>query len=262
MLVGAVTVGYVAAPVPFLSSPMLADAAAEAVDARTVKYFLKAALRMGEEEEEEEEERKEWEMEMARRDEQQRRVTESLEKARSALEPGRGSKRKRKKRRKRRLPRSSVPHGGLARRRHREWHTCGAGSPRYVPLRAVFPSVSGRLVMLGIMAGMDQKGFFKFVVFSCSCRSVQIFMVQTMQQTTEFPQLLYVSGGRCPCCADRACHAALVSTPAVCAHGWLCWLRCASAVFLLVVAGQDLRHHGRYGPKEQLQWHGQGWYCW
>ena len=50
--VGAVTVGYVAAPVPFLSSPMLADAAAEAVDARTVKYLLKAALRRREEEEE------------------------------------------------------------------------------------------------------------------------------------------------------------------------------------------------------------------
>ena len=44
---GAVTVGYVA---PFLSSPMLADAAAEAVDARTVKYLLKAALRRREEE--------------------------------------------------------------------------------------------------------------------------------------------------------------------------------------------------------------------
>ena len=80
---GAVTVGYVAAPAPFLSSPMLADAAAEAVDARTVKYLLKAALRRREEEEE----RKEWEMELARRDELQRGVTEALEKARVALEP-------------------------------------------------------------------------------------------------------------------------------------------------------------------------------
>ena len=113
--VGAVTVGYVAAPVPFLSSPLL-DAAAEVVDARTVKNLLKAALRRREEEEE----RKEWETELARRDEQQRRVTESLEKARAALEQGRGSKRKRKKRRKRRLPRSSVPRGGRARRRQRQ----------------------------------------------------------------------------------------------------------------------------------------------
>ena len=31
----------------------------------------------------------------------------------------------------------------------------------------------------------------------------QILMVQSIQQTTEFPQLLYVSGGRCPCCVGR-----------------------------------------------------------
>ena len=131
VLVGAVTVGYVAAPVPFLSSPTLADAAAETVDARTVKYFLKAALRRREEEE-----RKEWDMELGRRDEQQRRVAESLEKARAALEPGRGSKRKRKKRRKRRLPRSSVPRGGRACRRQRQWH-----APRWFSsVLAVFPS--------------------------------------------------------------------------------------------------------------------------
>ena len=111
-----------AAPEPFLSSPMLADAAAEAVDARTVKYLLKVALRRREEEEEEE--RKEWEMELARRDELQRGVTEALEKARAALEPGWSSKRKRK-RRKRRLPRSSVRRGGRARRRQRQWLASG-----------------------------------------------------------------------------------------------------------------------------------------
>ena len=36
-------------------------------------------------------------------------------------------------------------------------------------------------------------------------------MVQTLQQTTEYPQLLHVSGGRCPCCAGRACHAVLTA---------------------------------------------------
>ena len=135
---GVVTVGYVAAPVPFLSSPLLADAAAEAVDARTLKYLLKAALRRREEEEEEE--RKEREMELAKENELQRGVTEALEKARLALEPSRGSKRKRKKRRRRRLPRSSVPRGGRARRRQRQWYVLagflGDGSPR-----AVFPSI-------------------------------------------------------------------------------------------------------------------------
>ena len=75
-------------------------------------------------------------------------------------------------------------------------------------------------------------------------------MVQTIQQTTEFPQLLYVAGCRCPCCAGRAGHAALVSTTAVCAQGRKCWFRCASVVFFLVVAGQDLRHLGRYDPKD------------
>ena len=101
------------------------------------------------------------------------------------------------------------------------------------PLRALFPSVSGRLVMLCNMADMNQKGFFMFVIIPFVPQT-QILMVQTVQQTTEFPQLLYVSGGRCPCCAGRSCHAALVSITAVCAHGWLCWLRCASAVFLLI----------------------------
>ena len=122
---GAVTVGYVAAPVPFLSSPMLADAAAEAVDARTIKYLLKAALRRREEEEE----RKEREMELARENVLQRGVTESLEKARLALEPSRGSKRKRKKRRRRRLPRTPRPRCGRP-----------CARPRHVP--AVRPSDS------------------------------------------------------------------------------------------------------------------------
>ena len=56
---------------PLLSAPMLADTAAEAVDARTVRYLL---------------------------------IQAGLEEARLALEPSRGSKRKRKKRRKRKLP--------------------------------------------------------------------------------------------------------------------------------------------------------------
>ena len=70
--------------------------------------------------------------------------------------------------------------------------------------------------MLGIMAGLDQKCFFKFVEFPFVPQR-QILMVQSILQTTEFPQLLYVSGGRCHCCAGRACQAALVSTTAVCA---------------------------------------------
>ena len=50
---GAVTVSYVAAKGPLLCTPLLADTAAQTVDARTVKYLVHAAL-----EEEEEERRK------------------------------------------------------------------------------------------------------------------------------------------------------------------------------------------------------------
>ena len=53
---GAVTVGYVAAPVPLLAVPLLAGAAGEAVDAGTLRFFLARSLAEEEEEEEEEEE--------------------------------------------------------------------------------------------------------------------------------------------------------------------------------------------------------------
>ena len=149
-------------------------------------------------------------------------------------------RRKRKKKRKKKAPKAASSRG-RARRRQRQWHFCGAGSTGYVPL-PVFLLVSCRLVMLGIMAGMEQKGFFKFVDIPFVPQT-QILRVQTIQQTTEFLQLLYVSGGRCTCCIiGRAYYAALVSTTTVCAQGWLCWFRCASAVFLLIfgiLAGMD-----------------------
>ena len=74
----------------------------------------------------------------------------------------RGAKKKSKKRRKNKLPKTSSSRGP-AHRRQRQWLTRSAGFPGDVPLRDVFPSASGRLVMLCIMAGMDQKCFFKFV---------------------------------------------------------------------------------------------------
>ena len=51
---------YRAAGVPLLSAPMLADTAAEAVDARTVKFLFQAALK--EEEEEEKERLEAWQL--------------------------------------------------------------------------------------------------------------------------------------------------------------------------------------------------------
>ena len=41
---GAVTVGYVAAPVPLLAEPLLAGAAGEAVDARTLRFLVARSL--------------------------------------------------------------------------------------------------------------------------------------------------------------------------------------------------------------------------
>ena len=87
--------------------------------------------------------------------------------------------------------------------------------------RGVFSSLVRRSMMLGIIAGMDQKGSFKFVDIPFVLQR-QILMVQSFQQTTEFPQLLYVSGCRCSCCAGRAgslpCRDAEADS-----HGQVCW---------------------------------------
>ena len=102
-----VTVGYVAAPGPLLCTPMLADTAAEAVDARTVQYLLKAALVLKEKEERKEEEM----MDILRRFRADLPISDAEWEAWQAWR-GFGSsssagKRKRKKRRKRKLPKSS-----------------------------------------------------------------------------------------------------------------------------------------------------------
>ena len=249
LLQEAATVGYVAALVSSVSLPVLADRAAEVVDSSSLRYLTAAALRQREEEErqkrfEEREEAKKRADEMQsllsvprdlRTPAQLRRFQEL---AAQSSDSWVSLRRKRKKKRKKKAPKASSSRG-RARRRQRQWHFCVTGSTGYVPL-PVFPLVSGRLVMLGIMAGMEQKGF-KFVDIPFVLQTL-LLMVQTIQQTTEFLQLLYVSGGRCTCCVGRAYHAALVSTTTVCAQGWLCWFRCASSVFLLIfgiLAGMD-----------------------
>ena len=57
--IGAVTVGNVAAPGPLLSTPSLADTAADTVDDRAVQILLQPALKKKEREEEKEEEKEE-----------------------------------------------------------------------------------------------------------------------------------------------------------------------------------------------------------
>ena len=141
---GAVTVGYVAAPVPTLALSVLAGSAGEAVDDRSLRFLLGRSL--AEKKEEEEKRRK---AEFDRQVEEVRQA--SLARARELY----GSKRKRKKRRKRRLPRSSVPRGGRARRRQRQGRVFG--SPGLVLHCAVVPSIVDWPEMPYIMASMDQE---------------------------------------------------------------------------------------------------------
>ena len=142
---GAVTVGYVAAPMPTFALPVLAGSAGEAVDDRSLRFLLGRSLA---EKKEEEEKRRKAEVEEYR--------LASLARARELY----GSKRKRKKRRKRRLPRSPRPLlRGRAHRRQWLWHSRFACFPGDVLLRAVFPSE-----LLGIMAVMSQKDSTTLVV--------------------------------------------------------------------------------------------------
>ena len=172
--------------------PSLAAAESDGVDGTSVKYFLKLALQKKKEEEKEEKKRKEeYEERMSVLN---RRVRDGLPltsaedaawRQWSCLLPRQEKRRKRKKRKKRRLPRTSSRPSRcrkLWRFRSCSFSTLSSSSP-VVPQR-------------------------------------QILMVQTIQQITEFPQFLYVSGRRCPCCAGRACHAVL--TALVCT--WLVFL--------------------------------------
>ena len=122
---GAVTVGYGSAPGPLLSTPLLADTAAEAVDARTVKFLLQKTLARKKEEEEEEEEEEEVAKQQEEKHEAKMKLlndrvrhdlplTEAEWAARRqwmGLVPyssSSGRRRKRKKRRKRKAPRCAL----------------------------------------------------------------------------------------------------------------------------------------------------------
>ena len=169
----AATAGYVAAPGPLLVVASLAGG--DEVDATTVSYLLKAALKLKKYEEEEKERKwlerrqvllKEFfalaDVPLQHRSPQQVSRLEALAKTLDddlAAHPSQPSRRKRKKRRKRRLPRSSVPRGGRARRRQRQRRVFG--SPGFDVPRAVFPSLVVRPRILGILAGMDQKDICK-----------------------------------------------------------------------------------------------------
>ena len=125
---GAVTDGYVAAPVPSLAVPLLAGAAGELVDSSSLRFLTAAALRQREEEEE----RKLVELEVKRKEAelqslaaatrvmvQQRAIGSSSwtsalarsDQLRRELKELRGEKRKKRKKRKKKLPKTSSGYG-------------------------------------------------------------------------------------------------------------------------------------------------------
>ena len=102
---GAVTVGYVAAPVPLLAVPLLAGAAGEAVDAHTLSFLLAWSLA---EKKVEEEERKKQVQEATELNKKllERLTAEGRRDLEQRLDSG-GASSKRKKKRRKRLPKAS-----------------------------------------------------------------------------------------------------------------------------------------------------------
>ena len=198
---GAVTVGYVAAPVPTLALSVLAGSAGEAVDDRSLRFLLGRSLAETKEEEEKKAKEKEEELDQARRElrtllavPEPRRTAEQetqVRACRSVL--GAAYKRKRKKRRKKKTPRSSShPSLRRAHRRQRQWYVLagflGDDSPR-----AVFPSIvcgdsTGAVLGQGDMPVVVPSGTFG----------------QTVQKTVDSPQLQSIAGRHLPLRAANA----------------------------------------------------------
>ena len=195
---------YRVAAVPLLSAPMLADTAAEAVDARTVKFLLQAARKKKEEEVKERLEA--WQL------------AEALEKrAKSMLEQMDKVGRKRKK--KKLLRGSSC---GRA-RRYRQWHVRA--------LRAVFLFFAGRLKMPGFsvvwtrrtvmlwLPSLTPAAAWAGLVLLGFSRAVFLCVVVR-------PKMLRIM--------------ASVHQKDIYAVGWFCLSRCTSrCILMLVITGVD-----------------------
>ena len=95
---------------PLLGVPSLADAPAEAIDGRTLRYLLKANLARKKNEEEEEEDEEEEERKYKERAAESRRRAQALLDHAASL-----PKRKKKKRKKKKLPRTPRPRQGRRR---------------------------------------------------------------------------------------------------------------------------------------------------
>ena len=213
---------------PLLAVPLLAGAAGEAVDARTLRFLLARSLA----EKKEEEQRK---AEFARQVEELRQA--SLARARELH----GSKRKRKRRRKKKLPlTSSCTFRGVLVVDSGSGMLAMLGFPGDVPLRAVFPSVVVRPKMLGIMAGMDQKDSGALIVVSCSdmCKA----RVAGFTPRYVFPLVVGKPAGR-----SVWTRRTFVQLAGFTGDDTSC------AVFSSFSSGPDARHLGRYEPAGLLQ---------
>ena len=191
--------------VPSLSMPVLADRAADGVDASCLTFLVSRAVedkKKDEEEEREQEEVKRLEEAVVTR--MQRLEAEvmkytgrdrlsDLENAAvtlvvhsNVLKKRRERRRKRKKRSKKKLPKAPLPPCALQRQ---------------------VPAVESAL------------RFSSSTTCGHSCCAAETVAVHR-KSSTSLSCRRGSSGGRCPCCAGRACHAAHVSTTAVCAQGW------------------------------------------
>ena len=252
------TVRHSAGEAPLLVVPSLRGA--DGVDGTTVSYLLAENLKLQKKEEEKERRREREEAQHeARMRELDRRVwaDEQLTPAEShAWRKWAGhlpsEPRRKKKRKKKKLPRAPRPRQGCRRLCDHQRQVPAVLIP--VMMQRQVPTVHSFMlpvqfldtvldmpvvVLRQVPGSKVQKTADSLqlhsvqVVDSSFVQQRQFPMVQTIHQTTEIFQLLFDSGGRCPCCVGRACHAALVSTTTVCAHGWLCWLRYTSCVFPL-----------------------------
>ena len=194
---GAVTVGYVAAPGPLLSTPSFADSMADSVDDRAVQILLQLALKKKEEEDEEERRRAEEEKHERRMQRLNQKVGHDMPLTEAEWAAWRqwvvklpspsssaGTKRKRKKRRKKKAPKTSSSHSShsRARRRQRQWHARSAGHqlPRRVLLRQGGRCLrcAGRAGFSGAGGGRDRRLPLlqlveNFVGFQHPCRGAE-----------------------------------------------------------------------------------------
>ena len=132
---------------PPLSSPVLADRAADVVDSSSLRFLTASALETRREEEERQKREEQEELNSLRAVPVERRTHQQVKRI-TYLLLNRGAKRKRKK-----LPRPSSSRGP-AHRRQRQWHFhCWL---RWFYAYAVSSSLVGRPKLLDTMDGLDQ----------------------------------------------------------------------------------------------------------